>query len=157
MSLENAILELAAALKEQAAAQRDIAAATREGNQGYRDAVVAYAANAGSQVDLSMAEPSKPSKPSAEAQEEREKHEMSGAQDDELETAVQKVEDAAIAEQPADLDYAKDVRPVLLAAIKKSGKPAMESLLAKFGVLKADQLQAKDFAAVLVEARKLAA
>jgi hypothetical protein len=56
----------------------------------------------------------------------------------------------------APLDYAKDVRPVLLAAIKKAGKGAVQSILGQYGVEKADKLDPKDYAAVLAAAQKLA-
>lgn len=77
----------------------------------------------------------------------------------ELEAAVRKVE-AAVTKVEADatpLNYEKDVRPVLLAAIKKGKRAEIEAMLAKFGVTKADQLKPEQLAPALAEAQKLAA
>lgn len=61
------------------------------------------------------------------------------------------------AEQAPELDYAKDVRPVLLAVIKKVGKEKVAEIVKAFGVEKADQVPADKLAALLEQAQKLAA
>lgn len=57
----------------------------------------------------------------------------------------------------ADLDYAKDIRPVLLAAIKKGKRAEIEAHLAEAGVAKADQLKPEQLPAILELATALAA
>lgn len=64
-------------------------------------------------------------------------------------------DDDSVSGEP--LDYVKDVRPVLLAAIKKAGKEVVAAMIGKFGVDKADKLTPEQLPAVLIEAQKLAA
>ena len=156
MSMENAILEHAAALRELSAAIKMMYA-------GRGDAL-ALPASQGGTVKEALA--------TIAAAEPEQILAAVGSKDAEIEHAVQKVEDEAKAERKeaednqagptgADditpLDYAKDVRPVLLAAIKKSGKDTVAAMLQTFGVDKADKLTADQLPAALAAAQKLAA
>lgn len=139
MSLENAILELAAGMK-------DLAAAVRERSAPLGD-LAATAEAAIEEIKGSLVEPIEKS------------GKMPGAKDPEIEQAVQKVEEAAKEEQAeaVELDYTKDVRPVLLAVNKKAGQPALKALLTQFGAATGDKLTADQYADVLVEANKILA
>lgn len=84
------------------------------------------------------------------------------ARDAELEQAVGKIESTVAEKAQAELesytlDYAKDVRPVLLAAIKKAGKDKVQALIATFGVDKADKVDPAKHGELLAGAQKLAA
>lgn len=164
MSMENAILDHAAALRELSVAIRESADATRQGNEGYKAAIVAYATASAPVGIPANDKPYPDSKPGA----------VEVKPDAEIEQAVQKVEaDAKVTalpddtaantaevekqNAPADLEYAKDVRPVLLAAIKKAGKDTVAAMLSTFGVDKADKLTAEQLPAALAAAQKLAA
>lgn len=57
----------------------------------------------------------------------------------------------------AELDYAKDVRPALLAAIKAGKRAQIEAHLARAGVKKADELPAAQWPALLDYAQTLVA
>jgi hypothetical protein len=59
-------------------------------------------------------------------------------------------------DQPA-LDYVKDIRPTLLAAIKKAGKEKVEAMIKTFGVDKADKVDPAKYGELLAGAHKLAA
>lgn len=170
MSFENAILVHATALENLAAA---LAALT--GTRADLAKVAEIADKAG--ADTAAVE-----KATAEIEEMGSK---SAAKDAELEQAVQKVEKAATAGKPKAkaetgaekakpaeqsdsgagssddaapaLDYAKDVRPVLLAAIKKAGKDQVQALINGFGVDKADKVDPAKYGELLAGAQKLAA
>jgi hypothetical protein len=94
--------------------------------------------------------------------------------DAELDKAVEKVEAAAQAEKGAEttagssetggadssgdaapLDYNKDVKPALLAAIKKAGKEKVQALIKTYGVDKADQIDPAQFTDLLAKAKAL--
>lgn len=168
MSMENAILDHAAALRE-------LSAAIKEMNAGRAAALQFSVGPMAQQAEKAV---------KAHVQEIVGDKYVVETKDAELEQAVQKVEGAAkadaqktvdeadaksaavkAAEQEAEaaafdapnLDYAKDVRPVLLAAIKKAGKDTVAAMLKTFGVEKADKLTVDQLPAVLVEAQKLAA
>lgn len=72
--------------------------------------------------------------------------------DAELEAAVAKVEEAA-----KPLDYQVDVRPVLMAVAKSKdlGAPRLKELLAKYGAPNGDKLKPTDYAAILADANEL--
>lgn len=72
--------------------------------------------------------------------------------DAELEAAVTKVEEDSKA-----LDYKTDVRPVLLALAKKAGQPALKDLLTKYGAATGDKLTADQFAGIVADANALIA
>ena len=55
------------------------------------------------------------------------------------------------------LDYVKDVRPVLLAAIKRAGKAAVAELVESFGASKAEDIAPAKFAQVVEKATALGA
>lgn len=59
--------------------------------------------------------------------------------------------------EAAPLDYAKDVKPLLLAAIKKGKRPDIEAHLAQQGVKRADELSAEKLPELFALAQKLAA
>lgn len=172
MSMEQAILELAAAMREQAAAQRESNEVQRATSAGYEKAVMAYGAavtqgGAGQDpIDTKAAELAEATATRAAAAKTAAAKDAAKnkAGDAELAQAVQKVEDDAKAEKAGatagdavQLDYAKDVRPVLLAAIKKAGKDEVQKLIGTFGVDKADKVPADKLGKLLDEAQKLAA
>lgn len=178
MSMENAILEHAAALRELSAAIKAMYA-------GRADAL-ALSVDGGEQSDkvagalriIAGASPAEILTAATPAKGSTKKSEPKA--DAELEQSVQKVESDAAAEKARidadtkaaeanrtevhlgddvapELDYAKDVRPVLLAAIKKGKRAEIEAHLAAAGVAKADQLKPEQLPAVLKLATQLAA
>lgn len=153
MSMEQAILELAAAMREQAAAQRESNEVQRATAAGYERAVTAYAAGEQRAREEAPAEPKKdvqaeptPAEPAAQTSN------TPVAPSDELEAAVSKVE-----EESKALDYKTDVRPVLLALAKKAGQPALKDLLTKYGAATGDKLTADQFAGIVADANALIA
>lgn len=134
MSLEQAILEHASALRE-------VAAAIRERNAPI-NAVVAQISEAVEEVKNFATEPA----------EQVKTEEVKP--DAELETAVQQVEQAA-QEESAPLDYKADVRPVLLALNKAKGADALKGLLGKYGAATGDKLDAEHYAAIVADAKAL--
>jgi hypothetical protein len=160
MSLENAILELAAALRDQAGAVNAQVAASRELLASYNSR---YANAAG---DAVVAEVQKNSSKKEKAAEVK--------PDAELDQAVSKVEadakknvgaaeatktdtaaaSAGSATEPASsgepLNYDKDVKPALLAFIKANSQEACRTLLTnQFGVARATDLKPEQYPAVL--------
>lgn len=174
MSMEQAILEHAGALRELAAAIKSIgtaqvaisgaAAIVHEFEQSHvtpavkaqkeaheaalkgvtREESADKAAPAEAKKDV-QAEPS-PAEPAAQTAK------IQVAPSDELEAAVSKVE-----EESKALDYKTDVRPVLLALAKKAGQPALKDLLTKYGAATGDKLTADQFAGIVADANKLIA
>jgi hypothetical protein len=157
MSIENAILELAGAIRELAASNQKAAVAgslmTKEQRQAFYGESVRAVAPADPVADLKEAGKTNPELASAA---------------EELEQAVQKVEADAKAEKAAPapeeisaadttLDYKIDVKPVLLKVFKAHGQPALKGLLDKFGVPNGDKLSADQLPAVLSEANALLA
>ena len=65
--------------------------------------------------------------------------------------------EAAAASPSEPLDYARDVKPVLIKVSATKGREALIELLGKHGVAKGDQLSADKLAVVLDEARELLA
>lgn len=162
MSMEQAILELAAAMREQAAAQRESNEVQRETAAGYERAVTAYGKTFN---EVSAADPVQDKAAElAEARTERVAATKEAAAQDakanekpaevkpdaELDKAVEQVEQAA-------LDYKKDVYPVLLQVSKTKGKEALRKLLDQFGAKTGDALKADDFAAILAAGNELLA
>lgn len=141
MSMENAILEHAAALREVAAAIKSMGAPVSV------ESALTTIAQAAPQEIIKAAD----KKPEVK--------------DADIEQAAQKVEDAAKEEQkteaaddaPVDLDYTKDVRPVLLAVNKKAGQPALKALLTQFGAATGDKLKPEQYGEVLAAANKILA
>lgn len=160
MSMENAILELAAAIRYAAdrnnGTGRALAAApveeeketTSPARQAIQSALDAAKAGTKQQQDAELEQAVQ------KVEEENSRHAERDEKAQKEEAAEQEAEKQ---NAPADLDYAKDVRPVLLAAIKKSGKDAVAAMLATFGVDKADKLTAEQLPGALAEAQKLAA
>lgn len=64
--------------------------------------------------------------------------------------------DTATAEAQTSYDYTKDVAPVLTKVAQKS-RDMLVNLLAKFGAKKGNEIKADDYAAVLDDARNLLA
>lgn len=165
MSMENAILELAAAMREQAAAQRESNEVQRATAAGYERAVTAYATGE-QRKDVAQANEQVSAKMAGDKPE---------VKDAEIEKAVQKVEadakkegaatSAATSQESTDdssdalveLDYTKDVRPVLLAVNKKAGQPELKALLTKFGAATGDKLKPEQYGEVLAAANKILA
>jgi hypothetical protein len=179
MSMEQAILELAAALRDQAAAQREANEVNRATAAGYERAVTAYAmANAPVEVaggvqhsvevreqaeGLSVQQVAEHFNVPADVLHAAVAEKSAGPvkPDADLEQAVQKVEAGAgkVEEAPgaAPLDYNKDVKPVLLSLIKAKGKPVLVEMLGRYGVEKADALSADALPKVLAEVQALLA
>jgi len=74
----------------------------------------------------------------------------------ETKAEVKKTE-AATQEQAAAVDYNKDVKPKLISLAQSKGKEALVSLLGKYNVTKGDQLAADALPAVLAEVSELLA
>lgn len=179
MSMENAILELAASLRYLADSnRRDLAgsAVLIQASEKVTDALVQdKAAELADATAQRAAAARDAEKKDAAANAEVQDGDVTQAiprevieqakKDAELAAAVQKVEDDAKAEKQgataeADtvvLDYAKDVRPVLLLAIKAGKRPEIEAKLKEFGAAKADALKPEQLPAMLEFAQALAA
>jgi hypothetical protein len=175
MSMENAIEQHAAALNNLAEALRSafdgLAALANLGKQlqtgGVQHTTLAAAAES---VKAQADEDTKKTRAKAEKAEPLKK-------DAEVEQAVEKVEadakkDVQTAPSPADtaapntsspdadsdetpLDYNKDVKPALLAAIKAKGKEAVQALIKSYGVDKADQIDPAQLGDLLAKAKAL--
>lgn len=167
MSMEQAILEHAAALRELAGAMRY--SADRNNGTGQVLAAHLEAERKGENVDpgdaivqdkaaeLAAAKAER-AEAARKAKAEDEKANAAKAQaekDAELAAAVQKVEDEAKGAEP--LDYHKDVKPALLAAIKAGKRGEVEAYLKKAGVDKADKLPVEALPAALQFAQELVA
>lgn len=187
MSMENAILELAAAMRENTAALLKASEATVHSTDAYKAAMLSYNSSSNTPmteqdpVDAKAAEPADATaKRATAAREAQEKDAAANAEakkplpdehplyeeaaveakrdaeiEAELEAAVTKVEDDA--KEAAPLDYAKDVKPVLLALVKAKKKPALVDLLAKYNAKNGEQIRADDFAAIVADANALIA
>lgn len=185
MSMENAILEHAAALRELSAAIKAMYA-------GRADALAlppdVDAETANHQRDFGADEKTSPAREADQSALDKAKAGTKKEKDADLENAVAKVEDGAKKPAPtagtatdpagsteiqtsadagaptapgdaeaAPINYEKDVRPLLLAAIKKGKRGEIEAFLAAEGVKKADELPAEKLPALFDLAQKLAA
>lgn len=160
MSMENAILEHAAALRELSAAIKAMYAG--------RGRALALPLDDDAETANHQCDFGADDKTSSAPDETSTKQQK----DAELEKAVAKVE-ADAKKETADegsptgtvdhgdedkvLNYEKDVRPLLLAAIKKGKRGEIEAFLAGEGVKKADELPAEKLPALFDLAQKLAA
>lgn len=155
MALEQAILELAAGMKEMAAAIRSAVGARGVEVTAQLESTQLSTETTAETGATKAAEPEKKEDTKAESEPAASDKtaDVIKAVSDEIETKGTVMSDGDI----AALDYAKDVRPVLLAAIKKAGKETVAAVLKKFGVDKADQLKVEQLPAVLAEAQKLVA
>lgn len=162
MSMEQAILELAAAFRENTVALQESTAASKEATNSYADVMASY----GAAVEVYAA--SGTAKPDAELEEAVTKVEKAAIKQSkkdldhnpELKAAIDKAAAAAeddnlIGAEDKVLDYKADVVPALLALQKKTG--GLKDLLTKFGVTKGDQLKAEQYADIVAQANKLAA
>lgn len=168
MSMENAILAHAAALSELAAAVRALVdssmGAVVTGGERVKGNAAAEAADKTETTEKSI----KGTKPKASAGNEnggeapgatsQENGAASGDNAD-AKTDAEKRElagdpDTGTTDEPT-LDYNKDVKPVLLAAIKRAGKEKVQALIKSFGVDKADQIDPAKFADLAAKAEAL--
>lgn len=78
-------------------------------------------------------------KPAEEAKSDEQKGSGAGSSDEDAEP----------------LDYTKDVRPVLLAAIKKVGKDPVQELIKTYGVDKADKMDPAQYPDIVAKAQAL--
>lgn len=128
MSLEQAILEHAAAIRELASAvlvsAKQSADSTIRLAQGYEHAV-----DASKPV---FADKPKADKPAPETKKAEEKK-------------------ALAADEDKALDYDKDVAPALTGYMKANGRQAGIDLMAKFGAKKGSEIKPEDYAAVLAD------
>lgn len=160
MSMEQAILEHAGALRELAAAIKSMGDGGRF--TGFRPELAApYGDEKTADTPAEGAEKGKPAPAEAKKDVQAEPNPAEPAAptpksqvvpSDELEAAVTKVEEDSKA-----LDYKTDVRPVLLALAKKAGQPALKDLLTKYGAATGDKLTADQFAGIVADANALIA
>lgn len=162
MSMENAILAHAAALSELAAAVRALTDSTM-------GAVVTGGERVKSNTAAEAADKTETPEKSIKGTKTKDTGKTESA-----ETATGQVDKAALDKAVADakaetpdtppaddaggepeLDYNKDVKPVLLAAIKRAGKEKVSELIKTFGVDRADQVDPAKFAALVAGAEKL--
>lgn len=147
MSMENAILEHAAALREVAAAIKSMGASVSAGEaaavvQKFEDSLKGD-----------------PKEKEAHEQKLQARAVADGAEQpiaEEIKAVSVEIE-AKDSVAPADLDYTKDVRPVLLAVNKKAGQPALKALLNDFGAATGDKLKPEQYGEVLAAANKILA
>lgn len=168
MSMEQAILELAAGMKDLAAAVRN-GFSTPQMVEGVKqvsaalaplseveDPVLEQAIKDGAEsarAEVVKADKKVPNDETIAAMKEAEQIVANREKADaELEAAVSKVEEDSKA-----LDYKTDVRPVLLALAKKAGQPALKDLLTKYGAATGDKLTPDQFAGIVADANALIA
>lgn len=153
MSMENAILAHAAALTELAAAVRALVdssmGAVVAGGQRIKGNTAAEAADKTETPEKSI-KGTKTDTADAKAATEEKQHKA----ETKTETADTPPADDAGGDEPT-LDYAKDVKPKLLAAIKKAGKEKVSALIQTYGVAKAEQIDPAHFADLLAKAEAL--
>lgn len=150
MSMEQAILELAAGMKELAAAVR----------AGFGSERMVVGVNEAAAVVQKFDDSLKGDPKEKEAHEQKLQARAADGAEQPIAEEIKAVSDEIEAKDsvtPADLDYTKDVRPVLLAVNKKSGQPALKALLTKFGAASGDKLKPEQFTEVLAEANKILA
>jgi lipopolysaccharide biosynthesis regulator YciM len=170
MSMEQAILEHAGALRELAAAVKSMGDSGRvtgfrpelaapygdEKVAEVKDAVLEQAIKDGAEsarAEVVKADKKVPNDETIAAMKEAEQIVANREKADaELEAAVSKVE-----EESKAIDYKTDVRPVLLALAKKAGQPALKDLLTKYGAATGDKLTADQFAGIVADANALIA
>lgn len=145
MSMEQAILEHAGALRELAAAIRErnvpLAALAGQAEQAVKEIKDSLLEDKAAELAEARTERVAATKEAA-AQDAKENEKPAEVKPDaELDKAVERVEQAA-------LDYKKDVYPVLLQVSKIKGKEALRKLLDQFGAKTGDALKAEDFAAI---------
>lgn len=177
MSLENAILDHAAALRELAAAFVTSATARNQASAVLEKAYAqsSSAAESKGHIEITISD------------EEKQKIRDAAKKDAELEEAVQKVEAEAKARDEkadakknagaadtqtstggatagsveeqgsADLDYEKHVKPILIKLASAKGKPEMTALVQSFGVTKATELKGAQLAQIVAKANALMA
>jgi len=149
MSLEQAILEHASALRQLAVAITLVGDKVPTGNWGQQPVVEAKA----EKYEKTAEDWAEGLNKEADERWKNTKGESAKA-DAELETAVQQVEQDA-QEEAAPLDYKADVRPVLLALNKAKGADALKGLLGKYGAANGDKLDAEHYAAIVEDAKAL--
>lgn len=170
MSLEQAILDHAAAIRELAAAfvqsQQNSAAALAKLQEAYaagtpREEAAANQAQRDAEIEAVQKVDADDIKKAVEKVEADAKAETgksdagSAAQQPSGDTAGSAKEKAGI-EQKA-LDYETDVKPVLVKLASAKGKDELTKLIKSFGVAKATELNAEQLAQALDQAKKLLA
>lgn len=128
MSIENAILELAAAIRELAGASSDRTKADTAAVEKLADKVEKTTSPAKKAVEdaLAAAEKAKAEKAAVAKEEAKE-------------------------EAPAALDYDKDVAPALTAYAKAQGRDKLVALLSKYQAKNGAGLKVADYAAVMAD------
>lgn len=179
MSMENAILEHASALRELGQAMKDAAMMNAEVAKLNGEMLLAQARQVGAvgnvltpDTNFGTGDKAAPadavkadadledsvSKVEQKATAEKKLADEKAAKQKEIEAAQQADIDHQAKQKAADdkvLDYKADVVPALLALQKKTG--GLKDLLTKFGVAKGDQLKAEQYADIVAQANKLAA
>jgi len=141
MSLENAIIENTAAIRELVAAILTSANSNRE-----------FASAAARAVPLAEVgkEEKKPST-AKEAIDQATAAAKAAAEKKKAEAAAAAAKKDEKTDDAKPLDYEKDVKPELVKFAQAKGKPALAELLKGFGVAKGDQLKGDQFAEVLAK------
>lgn len=174
MSIENAILELAAALNNVAESNHAIAAASLKTEESYRASISAYAgAVAGGsaltihgEVCSTLADSAELEKAVTKVETEAKAEKPSAAKAAIQQALVdaKKAKEAAAApvveetdplldEAPVELDYEKDVKPLLVKVGKD--KQQLVDLLAKFNAKNGAGIAKADYPAVVAAANKI--
>lgn len=169
MSLEQAITDHAAAIRELAAAIRGTASAARvTGMLPVISASYGKTEPTDEEVDTEIDAAARSVEAQAKAELEKSVAKVEAAAKNEGKstagTATQAADtqttagaaDTATAEAQTSYDYTKDVAPVLTKVAQKS-RDSLVALLAKFGAKKGNELKADDYAAVLGAANELLA
>jgi len=149
MSMENAILELAAAIRELAGSgQRGV---------GMPPAIAApYGAAHVAADQVSAQQQAESLKPDAELEHAVEKVEAAAKEEKKAEPAPAPKEEAKAEQPAATLDYKADVYPKLVGLAKAKGKPALVGLLKEFDAANGEALKPEQYAQVVARAAELA-
>lgn len=157
MSMENAILAHAAALSELAAAVRALTDSTM-------GAVVTGGERVKSNTAAEAADKTETTEKSIKGTKTKDtgKTESAETAAGQVDKAVADAKPETTGTQPADdadddavLDYDKDVKPRLLAVIKKVGKEKVLALVETYGVKRADAVDPAKFSDMLAKAEAL--
>jgi hypothetical protein len=157
MSMENAILELAAAIRELAGSGQRIT--------GMAPALAAPCGAAHVAVnEVSAQQQAEQLKPDAELEEAVQKVEAAAKEEKKADKPVPKKEEVKAetkVEEPASaaeaIDYKTQVYPKLVELGKGKGRAAVVGLLAEFDAKNGDQLKPEQYSAVLARAAELVA
>lgn len=156
MSMEQAILEHASALRELGQAMKDAAIMNAEVAKLNGEMLLAQARQIVVADDVSLTDDQKAAnKVEQKAQAETKKSVSAVVSSEQKQDPATATTEETIGTDDKVLDYKDDVTPVLLALHKKTG--GLKDLLTKFGVAKGDQLKPEQFADIVAQANALLA